>query len=134
MNPEDKNLLRMKIWAFLDDSHLIRNSKTSEGRIPDFQGAREAAFNLSKTEEWQKSRTIFCSPDSAQKDVREQALKDGKLLIMASLKLKRGYLLIDPDKIGGREKLASTIKGAFKYGETLLKFPTVDLVVEGRWR
>jgi 5-formyltetrahydrofolate cyclo-ligase len=63
--------------------------------------------------------------------VREQALKDDKLLIMASPKLKRGYLLINPDKIGGSEKFASTIKGAFKHGETLLKFPTVDLVVEG---
>lgn len=121
----------MKIWTFLDDSNLIRGSWSTKGRIPNFQGASEAALNLRRTEEWKKSRTIFCSPDSAQKEVREYALLDGKTLIMASPQLKRGYLILEPDSIRGQEKLASTIKGAFTFGETILEFPTVDLVVEG---
>ncbi len=50
---------------------------------------------------------------------------------MASPKLIDGYLLLDPDKIRGQEKFASTIKGAYKLGETILKFPNVDMVVEG---
>ncbi|MEN6330260.1 MAG: 5-formyltetrahydrofolate cyclo-ligase [Methanobacteriaceae archaeon] len=131
MNQEEKNLLRMKIWKFLDDSDLIRGSKSAKGRIPNFKGANEAALNLRKTEEWQQSRTIFCSPDSAQREVRENALQDGKYLIVASPKLEEGYFLLDPDKIRGQEQLASTIDGTFKLGETLLKFPPVDLVVEG---
>lgn len=131
MNRDEKEHLRLKIWAFLDDSHLIRGFRPAQGRIPNFQGASEAAINLGRTEEWRKSRTIFCSPDSAQREVRENALKGGKTLIMASPKLKQGYLILEPDKIRGQEILASTIKGAFKYGETVMEFPTVDLVVEG---
>lgn len=131
MNRGEKDLLRMKIWDFLDDSNLIRGSQSARGRIPNFQGAEEAALNLQMTEDWHKSETIFCSPDSAQREVRENALVDGKTLIMASPKLRDGYLLLEPDKIQSQEKLASTIKGAFKFGENVLKFPTVDLVVEG---
>jgi 5-formyltetrahydrofolate cyclo-ligase len=131
MNRDEKDLLRMKIWTFLDDSDLVRGFKSARGRIPNFQGAPEAALNLQKTEEWQRSGIIFCSPDSAQREVRENALRDGKTLIMASPQLKEGYLILDPDKVRDQEKLASTIKGAFKFGETLSVFPTVDLVVEG---
>lgn len=131
MNRDEKDLLRMKIWAFLEESDLIRGSRSAKGRIPNFRGAPEAALNLQLSDEWQKSRTIFCSPDSAQREVRENALQDGKTLIMASPQLKQGYLILDPDKIRGQERLASTIKGAFKFNETVSKFPTVDLVVEG---
>jgi 5-formyltetrahydrofolate cyclo-ligase len=131
MNRDEKDLLRMKIWTFLDESDLIRGSRSAKGRIPNFRGAPEAALNLRKTDEWLKSRTIFCSPDSAQREVRENALKDDKTLIMASPKLKQGYLILDPDKIRGQEKLASTIKGAFKFGKTISEFPNVDVVVEG---
>lgn len=86
---------------------------------------------LRTTEEWIKSKIIFSSPDSAQKKVREFALKDGKLLIMASPKLKNGYLLINPADTNRNEKEVSTINGAFKYGKQLSKFPKLDLVIEG---
>lgn len=53
----------------------------------------------------------------AQIKVREFALLDKKLLIMASPKLKDGFILIDPFSIKGDKKTASTIKGAFKFGK-----------------
>jgi 5-formyltetrahydrofolate cyclo-ligase len=131
MTIEDKNRLRNLIWKTLKDNNLSKLLKPPYGRIPNFVGSTEAAKILRDTEEWQKSKVIFSSPDSAQKKVREFALVDDKLLIMASPKLKDGYLLIDPQYVKGKEKIASTINGAFKFGKRIHKFPKVDLVVEG---
>ncbi len=131
MQVEDKQKLRTMIWGVLEGNDLLRTSKSCFGRIPDFKGARGAAWRLRKTFEWQNSGTIFSSPDSALKDVRENALLDGKVLVMATPKLKNGYLLLDPAKVRGNEKSASTIEGAFRRGKKIVKFPSVDLVVEG---
>ena len=101
------------------------------GRIPNFQGAEKAAENLRKLEEWRKAKVIFVNPDSPQRKVRENALKDGKILVMASPRLKRGFLVIKPEKVRSREAYASTIKGAFRYAEQTQNFPKPDLVVTG---
>lgn len=71
------------------------------------------------------------NPDYAQRKIRENALKDGKLLIMASPRLRHGYLLIDPKNVKNKEKSASTIKGAFKFGKQVEEFPKPDLIIEG---
>jgi 5-formyltetrahydrofolate cyclo-ligase len=131
IHSEDKQKMRERIWKTLEDKELLNTTKTCYGRIPNFKGAEEAAQMLRGTKKWKDSKIIFSSPDSAQTRVREYALRDGKLLIMASPKLKKGYLLVDPENCPGHEQLASTIQGAFKYGKTLKKFPAVDLVVEG---
>lgn len=127
---DDKQMLREKVWNLLKEMGLTHR-ETDFGRIPHFKGALKAASMLKNTPEWESSRVIFCSPDQAQRKVREYALKDGKAVIMASPKLKNGYIYIDPDDVSGSKSSASTIRGAFRYGKTLSDFPTVDLVVEG---
>lgn len=101
------------------------------GRIPNFIGAEATAQKLREVEEWKKARVVFANPDSPQRKVRENALKDGKILVMASPRLKKGFILIDPAKVKGKERFASTIKGAFKFGVEVRDFPRPDLVVEG---
>lgn len=144
---ENKEKLRKEIWDILESKNLSKPANISicgvktesfdeppkppHGRIPNFIGSTAAAKMLRTTEEGIKSKIIFSSPDSAQKKVREFALKDGKLLIMASPKLKNGYLLINPADTNRNEKEVSTINGAFKYGKQLSKFPKLDLVIEG---
>lgn len=130
MSVDAKKKLREKIWNDLKENQ-ITNPRRTYGRIPRFKGAMKAASRLRKTIEWDDSSIIFCSPDSAQRETREYALLDGKKLIMASPKLKKGYLEINPQDVINHAKMASTIKGAFKYGNTLKEFPQVDLVVEG---
>lgn len=127
----EKDNLRNLIWKTLEDNKISKSPKGPFGRIPDFIGSTLAAKKLRDTEEWRNSKVIFSSPDSAQKKVREFALKDKKILIMVSPKLKSGYLLINPSDVIENEKDASTIKGAFKFGKCILNFPKVDLVVEG---
>ena len=50
---------------------------------------------------------------------------------MASPRLKKGFMLIDPARVKGKERFASGIKGAFKFGLEVQEFPKPDLVVEG---
>ena len=127
---DDKGKLREEIWNLMGEKGFTHR-KTDYGRIPNFKGALKAANMLRDTPEWKDSRVVFSSPDQAQRKVREYALRDGKALIMASPKLKHGYLYIGPGDASGRESKASTIKGAFQFGRTLVDFPMVDLVVEG---
>lgn len=113
----------------MEKSHVTKSYCT--GRIPIFKGVKVAADLLRNTCEWDKSAIIFVSPDTAQCNVRENAIADGKLLIMATPKLLDGYIKIDPLIVEGLEKEASTIEGAFKYGSKLETFPKIDMVVEG---
>jgi len=126
----EKQRLREKIWREIQERGIAK-FPPCWGRIPNFQGAEKVAENLRKLEEWRKAKVIFSSPDSPQRKVRENALKDGKILVMASPRLKRGFLVIKPEKVRGRETYASTIKGAFRYAEQTQNFPKPDLVVTG---
>lgn len=128
---EKKERIRNLIWSTLEKNNVSPPAKPPYGRIPNFVGSTEAAKMLRNTEEWYNADVIFSSPDSAQIKVREFALLDKKLLIMASPKLKDGFLLIDPLSVKGNEETASTIKGAFKFGKKIHEFPNVDLVIEG---
>jgi len=128
---EEKRRLRERIWQQMEQAGVAAFPLPCWGRIPNFVGAEKAAERLRKLKEWKNARVVFVNPDSPQRKVRENALKDGKILIMASPRLKRGFLLVDPRKVRGKEHLASTIKGAFKYGVTVQDFPKPDLIVEG---
>ncbi len=128
---KNKDVMRGMGWDLLESEDISIAPKPPHGRIPNYKGSDAAAGMLRATPEWNNCDVIFCSPDTAQKKVREYALKDKKILIMASPKLKSVYLLIDPVNTLNNEKLASTIKGAFKLGGPLQDLIKVDLVVEG---
>lgn len=101
------------------------------GRIPNFKGAQAAARQLRKLEEWEETEAVFVNPDSPQRKIRENTLRDEKILIVASPRLKKGFLRIDPTETQGRERFASTIKGMFEFGVEVQEFPKPQLVVEG---
>ena len=125
-----KEELRTYMWNLLFNKKLSNRINGDYNKIPNFKGSELAAKRLSQTIEWDKSNVIFCSPDSAQIPVRKCALTDKKLLIMATPKIKDGYILLDPKNIDEYD-LASTIDGAYTYGEFINKLPEIDLVVEG---
>jgi 5-formyltetrahydrofolate cyclo-ligase len=128
---KQKQALRKKIWRLMMTREIAVFPLPCWGRIPNFIGSERAAEKLRTTKEWKNARVIFANPDAAQRKVRENALKDGKRLIMASPKLKMGYLMIFPNKVRGREAYASTIKGAFKFGVQVKNFPKPDLIITG---
>ncbi|MGC9345731.1 MAG: 5-formyltetrahydrofolate cyclo-ligase [Candidatus Bathyarchaeales archaeon] len=126
-----KQQLREKIWNEMERSRIAGFPLPCRGRIPNFIGAEAAAEKLRELEEWRKAKVVFVNPDSPQRKVRENALKDGKILIMASPRLKKGFILVKPADVKGKERFASTIKGAFKHGVEAQDFPKPDLIVQG---
>jgi len=130
---ELKKKLRFDIWEKLEKLGVACYPLPPKGRIPNFDGSDKAAMLVRKLDIWKNARIVFSNPDYAQKKVREFALKDGKTLIMATPKLKQGFLLIKPERVKGFEEDASTIKGAFKYGLliSLENMPKPDLIITG---
>lgn len=128
---EKKKILREKIWKLLEEKGLARFPLPLRDRIPNFEGSEKAAELLTSLPEWKNAKVIFANPDYAQRKVRELALKDSKILVMATPKLKEGYLRIDPQEVKSKEEEASTIAGAFKFGKKLEKLIKPDLIVTG---
>jgi len=128
-----KKLLREEIWSKMERSGIARSPLPCYGRIPNFVGSEKAAEKATLLKDWKEAKVIFTNPDYAQQKVREYALLDGKILIIASPGLKRGYIIVDPKDVKGLENFASTIRGAFKYGRVVnaSEIPKPDLIVEG---
>jgi len=112
-----KEDIRARIWRVMEKEGVAAFPKPVFHRIPNFTGADEAALRLRSLPEYKAAKTVFCNPDSPQRPVRESALRDGKNVVMATPKLKKGFLLLDPDKTPKNRLFdASTIRGAFKHG------------------
>ncbi len=134
---ELKKKIREYIWNLLEEKNIARFPRPVHGRIPNFVGAERAAYNLSQIPIWRRSRVVKVNPDAPQQPVRLQALLQGKILIMPTPKIRKGFLLLDPKTIPqNMMKKASTIKGAFILGklfdrERILELPKIDFIVTG---
>jgi len=107
----------MRIWRLMEERGIATFPRPVFHRIPNFVGAKKAAQNLRELPEYKTAKVIFCNPDSPQKPVREAALRDGKVVVMATPRLRKGFLLLDPNAILQNSiSRASTIRGAFKHG------------------
>jgi len=131
---KQKDEIRRAIWRILEERGVARFPRPVYGRIPNFVGAEKAAARILELEEYRRAKVVKVSPDSPQRYIRYRCLLDGKLLIMPTPRLREGFLLLDPKKIPGeRYQEASTIRGAFTYGEKvpIESLPTIDLIVTG---
>lgn len=120
--------IRFKVWRMMKNKKVLKFPYDVFGRIPNFYGAEDAAKNLLKIKEFLEAETVFVNPDSPQRPARRLVLELGKRLIMASPRLKDGFILIEEC---GKPKEASTIKGAFKYGKKVQKVPKIDFMIQG---
>jgi 5-formyltetrahydrofolate cyclo-ligase len=128
-----KRMLREQIWSTLETKNVARFPLPCCGRIPNFEGSERAAERIRTLAEWRNARVVFVSPDYAQRKVRENVLMNGKILIMASPRLKFGFVIVHPRDARGLERNASTIKGALRHGRTahVEDIPKPELIVEG---
>jgi 5-formyltetrahydrofolate cyclo-ligase len=104
------------------------------GRIPNVKDADAAAQRLVQTPEWQSAGVVKVNPDAPQRGVRFRALKQGKLLLMPTPRLREGFLLLDPAQIPQNRLFnASSISGAFALATPvgLAELPRIDLLVFG---
>jgi len=107
----------MRVWRLMEEKGIARFPRPVFHRIPNFVGAEKAARRLGDLPGYKAAQTVFCNPDAPQGAVREMVLRDGKILVMATPRLKKGFLILDPNTISGSGiPRASTIRGAFKHG------------------
>lgn len=129
-----KEALRERIWKVMESKGeaLFPGAK---GRIPNFQGAIEAAHHLVSLPEWRQATTLKANPDSPQAPARERALQEGKTLFMAvpRLKQERCFVKLERERVKGKEGFAATIKGAFRLGKLVhpKDMPPLDFILIG---
>lgn len=130
---EEKQRVRELIWRLLEEKGIARPPLPLRGRIPNFVGAEQAALRLASTEEFMKAKVIKVNPDSPQRPVREIALRQGKVVLVPTPRLRGEFYLLDPARLKGMERYASTIAGFTRLGRRirLEEAPRVDLVVAG---
>lgn len=130
----DKAAIRQQVWDQLAEGGVARFPFPPHNRIPNFDGAREAADRMTSLSWWDEVSTIKCNPDAPQRPLRERALEAGKVVVMAEPRLRsdQPFVFLDPSTIDD-PSAAATIGGASEHGhpigpETL---PTIDAIVSG---
>jgi len=129
-----KDELREEVWQSLQRQKVAR-FPGAKGRIPNFIGAEACATLLAETEYWKAAKFLKVNPDSPQRAIRQRALAEGKIIYMAvpRLRSEKPFIELDPQKLSCSPFVASSIKGADKYGRpvTLDEVKRIDLVVCG---
>ncbi|UCE75313.1 MAG: 5-formyltetrahydrofolate cyclo-ligase [Methanomassiliicoccales archaeon] len=135
MEPSEKDALRKRIWDLLEKENVARFPLPPHGRIPNFNGAENAARILRDSKIWREAEVLKCNPDSPQKPVREFALAQGKTVYMAVPRLRdeRCFIELHKSRIYGSPAKGATIKGAFKFGKKVgpKHMKKVDIIVAG---
>jgi 5-formyltetrahydrofolate cyclo-ligase len=130
----EKERLRRLVWRRLEEAGASRFPYGS-GRIPNFEGATEAARHLAELAEWQHAGVLKVNPDYAQVAVRRLALRQGKVLYMAVPRLQgeKPFIELDPAHLKDREAQAATIAGAERLGRRVApkEMRPIDAVVCG---
>jgi 5-formyltetrahydrofolate cyclo-ligase len=129
-----KAALREEVWTALTAAKVTR-FPGADGRIPNFVGAEHAAERLREVPAWRQAHTMKANPDSPQWPVRQRALEDGKTVYMAVPRLaeEKPFFLLDPKRLTGTPRQASSIKGASRSAVPVdvSELEPVDLVVAG---
>lgn len=105
--------------------------------IADFEGSEAAVARLTSHRYYQNANIIFIAPDNCIEQLRLQALRDGKTVLMTTYSIKRGFWLLDPKKIApenyekaamldGMERLARAVSL-----DEIAALPSVDYLVTG---
>jgi 5-formyltetrahydrofolate cyclo-ligase len=129
-----KHQIREFVWEALEKAH-VRRFPVTRGRIPNFVGAERAAARLSELDVWKQAKVLKCNPDSPQRPVRLQAMKEGKIDYMAVPRLRdsKCFIELDPSKLGKQIVQASSIEVAFRFGRSVgpENMKKIDLIVCG---
>lgn len=105
--------------------------------IADFEGSEKALRLLRKTALYRRARLIFITPDDCLEWLRDQALKDGKKVLVTSYGIRRGFFLLDPARIPADKFLyAGTLEGMERVASPIflremVALGSVDLLVTG---
>ncbi|MFC4448455.1 5-formyltetrahydrofolate cyclo-ligase [Halorussus aquaticus] len=131
-----KQRLRERIWDHLEAEGIARFPFPPHDRIPNFDGADDAADRLAETRAWRDAAAIKANPDAPQLPVRRRALREGKTVYMAVPRLRdeEPFYELDPEEIPTDEyDSAPTISHVESYARQVPPedVEPIDLVVSG---
>ena len=130
---ERKLIIREAAWNRLKAAGVVDGPVY--GKIPDFHGAEQAAQRLAGLKEWAAARVVKVMPDRPQQPVRELALREGKILYMATPKLAtdQPFIILDPTELGDRVEQVVSSQSAMALGRgvEVSNLEPIDLVVCG---
>ncbi len=106
--------------------------------ITDFIGSDQATDRLMAHRFYRNARCIFITPDNCLEALRHRSLLDGKLILMTSYSIKRGFWLLDPARIpADRYLYAATLDGMERHATAMTladirsQLPSLDYMVTG---
>ena len=135
-----KSLIRTRVWeqlrkVALPDSRFHHDYSSF---IADFQGSPTATDLLVALSAYKAGKIIFIAPDNCIQELRYRALKDGKVVIVTTYGIRRGFWVLDPADIPEEKwEFASLLDGMERVGKhiTLSEMRSrdlrIDLVVTG---
>jgi 5-formyltetrahydrofolate cyclo-ligase len=130
--------IRRAIWDHMEENDIARYPRPVHHRIPNFDGADDAANRLATLPEFRDANIVKVNPDTPQRRVRHHVLEGGKTLLTPQPRLRTGFfstLKRGSDGIPHDMPVdaLTTSKGAAEHGTpvSLYEKYNVDLVVVG---
>ncbi|MBC3516956.1 5-formyltetrahydrofolate cyclo-ligase [Neobittarella massiliensis] len=118
MSKMDAKTARVMIWEQLrkvarPDS---RFSWDFAEFITDYEGSDKCAENLCKEDIYKNAEVVFITPDNNLEVLREQVIRDKKIMLITTYGIRRGVFLLRPEWVPeGKEELASTLDGIQRF-------------------
>jgi 5-formyltetrahydrofolate cyclo-ligase len=136
---DHKTEVRARVWAELSKVAVpdSRFHFDFGEFIADFAGGDAACARLTGHSYYRAAKLIFIAPDNCIERLRLQALRDGKLVLMTTYSIKRGFWVLDPARIAPADyAYASTLDGMERCGQRvalarIADMPAVDYMVTG---
>ncbi len=114
---------RKQLWARVYQQLLQRAVPDSRFNYdflkftPDFSGSADAVARVAALQCYKDADTILITSDSSLEGLRFRALKDGKRVLVGTYRLRRGFVLLNPNSISeDRLQLAACLDGMEKPG------------------
>lgn len=130
---EGKSDIRRRVWEPLlkvarpDSRHHFDFSSF----ITDFRGSDQATARLIQLPAYTNSDVLFITPDNCLEDLRLQALRDGKTILMTTYGIRRGFWVLDPRGIPRDDyRFAAMLDGMERHGRPV---SLADITATG-WR
>ncbi|KAI4703480.1 hypothetical protein J4E89_010056 [Alternaria sp. Ai002NY15] len=119
----DDDANRKLIWAsvyrtLLQHAHPdARFNHDYMSFTPDFRNSSSAISRLTTLPCYRSAATILITPDNSLEQLRCRALKDGKKVLVATYRLRRGFVLLHPGRIReDKYEIAACLDGMEKPG------------------
>ncbi|MCJ1421210.1 hypothetical protein MMC32_007572 [Xylographa parallela] len=114
----------LKVFAHADSRFNFDFSKF----IPDFHGSVDATKRLILMPSYRTAKCVFITPDNCLERLRYEALMHGKLVLMTTYAIRRGFWLLDPSRIDPSSyRYASTLDGMERIGRPISLSDMMDL-------